>query len=281
MEIKPGQYNTLRVVKKVDFGIYLDGGEMGEILMPAKWVPDGTAPDDLLEVFIYFDSEDRPIATTLKPKAVVGEFTFLEVMDVTNIGAFLDWGLDKDVLVPFKEQKAKMEQGKKYLVYLYLDPRTKRIVASARIEKYLDVEPADYVQGQEVNLIIWIRSEMGYKAIVDQKHLGLLYKNEIFSEIHTGEKLKGYISQVRPDGKIDLSLQKQGFENQVDELSERILRLLKEEEGFLPVMDKTPPEQIYQMFNMSKKNFKKALGNLMKRKIISIGENGISLLQSG
>ena len=277
MEIKPGQYNTLRVVKKVDFGIYLDGGEMGEILMPAKWVPDGTVPDDLLEVFIYFDSEDRPIATTLKPKAVVGEFTFLEVMDVTNIGAFLDWGLDKDVLVPFKEQKAKMEQGKKYLVYLYVDPRTKRIVGSAKIEKFLDVEPADYIEGQEVDLVIWIRSELGHKAIIDQKHLGLLYENEVFRVLHTGEKLKGYISQIRPDGKIDLKLQKRGYENQIDDLSSMIIKKLEANNRFLPLTDKTPPDQIYDTLQISKKNFKKSVGNLLKRKLITMDEKGISL----
>ncbi len=278
MEIKIGQYNTMRVVKTLDFGIYLDGGEMGEILMPTKWVPKGTEPEDEVEVFIYFDSEDRPIATTIKPKAMVGEFAWMKAKAVDRIGAFLDWGLDKDLLVPFNEQNAKMEEGRSYLVYVYVDPRSKRIAASARLEKYLDIEPADYTAGQEVDLIIWTRSDMGYKAIINQKHQGLLYANEIFQDLRPGQKLKGYISQIRPDGKIDLKLQKSGYENVIDDFSKKILQTLQENEGFLPLTDKSSPDDIYQTLQMSKKNFKKAVGSLYKQRLISINEMGLGLV---
>ncbi|TVQ13423.1 MAG: GntR family transcriptional regulator [Bacteroidetes bacterium] len=278
MEIKIGQYNTMRVVKTLDFGIYLDGGEMGEILMPTKWVPEGTEPEDEVEVFIYFDSEDRPIATTTKPKAQVGEFAWMKVKAVDRIGAFLDWGLDKDLLVPFKEQNAKMEEGRSYLVYLYVDTRSNRIAASARLEKYLDIEPVDYIPGQEVDLIIWTRTDIGYKAIINQKHQGLLYTNEIFQDIRPGQKLKGYISQLRPDGKIDIKLQQSGYENVIDDFSKKLIVTLKANEGFLPLTDKSSPEDIYQTLQMSKKNFKKAVGSLYKQRIIAINEMGIGLV---
>jgi len=276
MEIKIGQHNTLRVVKILDFGVYLDGGEMGEILMPTKWVPKDTKVDDKLEVFIYFDSEDRPIATTLKPKAMVGEFALMKVKAVNRIGAFLDWGLDKDLLVPFKEQNAKMEEGRSYLVYLYVDPRSKRIAASAKLEKFLDIEPASYETGQEVDLIIWTRSDLGYKAIINQKHSGLLYSNEIFHEVFPGQQMKGYISEIRPDGKIDLKLQKSGY-GHIDQFTSKLLEVLKNNDGFLPLTDKSAPEEIYKVLQMSKKNFKKSAGNLYRQKIISINDNGISL----
>jgi len=279
MEIQPGKYNTLRVVKQLDFGIYLDGGEMGEILMPTKWIPAGTQPEDMIEAFIYFDSSDRPIATTTRPKATVGEFAWLKVKVVDRIGAFLDWGLDKDLLVPFKEQNARMEEGRSYLVYLYVDLRSNRIAASARLEKYLDIEPAKYEKGEEVDLIIWTRSEMGYKAIVDGKHLGLLYFNELFQDIKPGQKVKGYIGQVRPDGKIDLKLQKSGYENVVDDFSAIILDVIKEHDGFLPLTDKSDADEIYKKLKMSKKNFKKAIGALYKQRLILLGEMGISLVK--
>jgi uncharacterized protein len=277
MQIQPGKYNTLRVVKELDFGIYLDGGEMGEILMPTKWVPKGTQPEDMIEAFIYFDSEDRPIATTISPKAIVGEFAFLKAKAVTQVGAFLDWGLDKDLLVPFKEQNLRMEEGRAYMVYLYLDPRSKRIAASARIEKFLDIEPAEYTAGEEVDLLIWSKTPVGFKAIINQKHQGLLYDNQIFQDIRPGQKIKGFIAALRPDGKIDLRLQRSGYENVIDEFSQRILQELKQNDGFLPLSDKSDPERIYKVLQMSKKNFKKAVGTLYKQKMILLGDEGISL----
>jgi uncharacterized protein len=278
MQIQPGKYNTLRVVKELDFGIYLDGGEMGEILMPSKWVPEGTQPGDMLEVFIYFDSEDRPIATTIQPKAIVGEFAWLKAKAVTQVGAFLDWGLDKDLLVPFKEQNLRMEEGRAYMVYLYVDLHSKRIAASARIEKFLDSEPAEYSEAEEVELLIWSKTPVGFKAIINQKHQGLLYDNQIFQDIRPGQKIKGYVAAIRPDGKIDLRLQKTGYENVIDDFSRRILQQLKENQGFLPLTDKSDPDEIYKLLQMSKKNYKKAVGTLYKQKLILISNNGISLL---
>lgn len=276
--IQPGKLNTLRVVKILDFGVYFDGGEMGEILMPTKWVPENTKVDDELDVFIYFDSEDRPIATTLKPKAMVGEFAWMKVKAVNRIGAFLDWGLDKDLLVPFKEQNAKMEEGRFYLVYLYVDPRSKRIAASAKLEKYLDIDPIDYEPDQEVDLLIWTKSDMGHKAIINQKHSGLLYFNEIFHDVMPGQMIKGYISRIRPDGKIDLKLQKTGYEN-IDQFSEILLQALEKSQGIIPLTDKSDPEEIYRLLGMSKKNFKKSVGLLYKRRWIRIDESGIYLMK--
>jgi uncharacterized protein len=275
--MEAGKLNTLRVVKILDFGIYLDAGEDGEILMPTKWVPKGTAVDDMVEAFIYFDSEDRLIATTLTPKAMVGEFGYMMVKQVNNIGAFLDWGLDKDLFVPFKEQNAKMVEGKYYLVYLYIDMLSKRITASARLEKFLDIEPAVYTEGEEVDLIIWTRSDLGYNAIINQKHIGMLYENEIFKEISTGMRMKGYIKQIRLDGKIDLFLEKPGYEK-IDSLSAKILEELDANDGFLEYNDKSPADDIYRAFQMSKKNFKKSLGTLYKQKLILFENDGIRKL---
>ncbi len=272
--MEAGKLNTLRVVKILDFGIYLDGGESGEILMPTKWVPEGTEVDDMLEVFIYFDSEDRLIATTLSPKAMVDEFAYMQVKQVNNIGAFLDWGLDKDLFVPFKEQNAKMIEGQSYLVFLYIDSPSKRITASARLEHFLDMEPAEYKTGEEVDLIIWTRSDLGYNAIVNQKHLGMLYENQIFKEISTGMRMKGYIKQVRPDNKIDLILEKPGYDK-IDNLSAGILNILESHNGFIAINDKSPAEEIYDVFQMSKKSFKKSIGALYKQKIIAIEDKGI------
>jgi uncharacterized protein len=276
--VQPGKTNSLRVVKILDFGIYLDGGELGEILMPKKWVPNETQAEDTINAFIYFDSEDRPIATTMKPKAEVGEFAYLKVKDTTPIGAFLDWGLDKDILVPFKEQNAKMETGRSYLVYLYIDPRSKRIVASAKLEKFLDVEPVNFDQGQQVDLLIWTPTELGYKAIINQKHLGMLYKNEIFQDVYTGQQVKGYIKNVRPDGKIDLVIEKPGYEK-IDELASHVLKIINAHGGYVEYTDKSPAEEIYSVFQMSKKNFKKSIGALYKNKIIALEDNGIRVVE--
>lgn len=272
--MKAGRVNTLRVVKILDFGIYLDAGDDGEILMPTKWVPEGTNVDDEIDAFVYFDSEDRLIATTLKPKAMVGGLAYLIVKDVNNFGAFLDWGLDKDLFVPFKEQNAKMIVGQSYLVFLYIDPRSDRITASARLESFLDKEPANYLPGEDVDLIIWTRSDLGYNAIINSKHTGMLYENEIFRNISTGMTTKGYIKQVRPDGKIDLILDKPGYEK-IDEMASKILEVLKSNDCYLAINDKSPAEEIYNILQMSKKNFKKSIGALYRQKLISIEKNGI------
>jgi len=275
-----GLFNELEVVKTVDFGIYLDGGPHGEILLPKRYVPENCQPGDLVDVFIYLDSEDRLVATTEKPLVQVGEFAFLKVVSITPVGAFLDWGLLKDLLVPFREQQVKMEEGRSYLVYVYLDAESQRIVATSKLDKCLDNIPIDYEAGEEVDLIIAGKTDLGYKAIIDNSHWGILYHNELFQPVKTGDKLRGYIRNIRSDEKIDLSLQKPGYEK-IDGISQGILNRLEAEGGFLPYNDKSAPQTISAIFNISKKNFKKAVGSLYKQHLISIEEEGIRLLKTG
>ncbi len=271
-----GKLNTLRVVKEVDFGMYLDGGEHGEILLPKRYVPENAKPEDILEVFIYLDSEDRIIATTETPHIMLGEFACLKVVAVTSMGAFLDWGLMKDLFVPFREQKLKMEEGRWYIVTVYLDPETKRLVASAKIEKFLDNLPPDYEAGQEVDLLIAGETDLGFNAIINNRHLGVIYKNEIFQPLRKGERIKGFIKKIREDEKIDLLLQKAGYAK-VDDISMKIVDVLKKHNGFLPVTDKSDPDTIYELFGVSKKTYKKAIGALFKFRLIDIEDKGIRL----
>ncbi|HBF89478.1 MAG TPA: GntR family transcriptional regulator [Bacteroidales bacterium] len=275
MEI--GKYNKLRVVKEVDFGIYLDGGSYGEILMPKRYVPKDCKPDDEIEVFIYLDSEDRFIATSEKPYGIVGEFALLKVASINRVGAFLNWGLPKDLLVPFKEQKAKMEEDKSYVVYIYVDTVTQRIAASSNLDKFLDNTPPEYEENQEVDLLISNPTEIGYKVIINNLHWGMLYKNEVFQKLRRGQKIKGFIKKVREDEKIDVCLQKPGFEK-IDTLTDTILQKLNEYGGFIIVNDKSSSEEIYELFGTSKKTFKKSVGALYKKRLISIEEKGIRLV---
>ncbi len=272
-----GKINHLEVVKEVDFGIYLDGGDLGEILMPKRYVPEGTMPGDNLDAFIYLDSEDRLVATTEKPLAMVEEFALLEVVSVTPVGAFLNWGLPKDLFVPFREQRQPMEEGKKYLVYVYVDTNTKRIAASSKIEQYLDNIPIDYDIDEEVDLIIVNETDLGYNAIIDYSHFGILYKNEVFQPLNPGDRVQGYIKKIRTDGKIDLRLEKIGYEK-ISSFVDRIIAELQKNKGFLPLTDKSSPEEIYQTFKISKKNFKAAIGALYKKRFVALEENGIRLL---
>ncbi|HCY39857.1 MAG TPA: GntR family transcriptional regulator [Prolixibacteraceae bacterium] len=274
-----GKINHLYVVKEVDFGIYLDGGDLGEILMPKRYVPEGTQPEDMIDAFIYLDSEDRLVATTEKPLAMVEEFALLEVVSVTQVGAFLNWGLPKDLFVPFREQRQPMEEGKKYLVYVYLDTNSKRIAASSKIENYLDNIPVDYDEGEDVDLIIVNETDLGYNAIIDNSHFGILYKNEVFQPLNPGDRIPGFIKKIRTDGKIDLSLVKAGYEK-ISEFADKIVAELQKHKGFLPFTDKSSPEDIYKTFKFSKKNFKTAIGALYKKRIITLEENGIRLLVS-
>lgn len=271
-----GKLNQLEVVKEVDFGIYLDGGNLGEILMPKRFVPEGTMPGDFIEAFIYLDSEDRLLATTEKPLAMVDDFALLEVVSVAPVGAFLNWGLPKDLFVPFREQRKPMEVGEKYLVYVYLDEDSKRIAASSKIEQFLDNIPLDYDENEEVDLIIVNETDLGYNAIIDNSHLGVLFKNEVFQTLHPGDRMTGYIKKIRSDGKIDLRLDKIGYEK-IGGFADEILRKLQQNNGFLPLTDKSSPEEIYQTFGISKKNFKAAIGALYKRRIITLEENGIRI----
>jgi predicted RNA-binding protein (virulence factor B family) len=272
-----GKINHLEVVKEVDFGIYLDGGDLGEILMPKRYVPEGTMPGDMLETFIYLDSEDRLVATTEKPFAMVEEFALLEVVSVTPVGAFLNWGLPKDLFVPFREQRQAMEEGKKYLVYVYVDTNTKRIAASSKIEHYLDNIPVDYDVDEEVDLIIVNETDLGYNAIIDNCHLGVIFKNEVFQPLNPGDRIPGFIKKIRTDGKIDLCLQKAGYEK-ISAFVDKIIGELQKNNGFLPLSDKSSPEEIYEAFKISKKNFKAAIGALYKHRMIELEENGIRLV---
>lgn len=273
-----GQTYELEVVKAVEFGFYLDADNLGEILLPVKFAPADLVEGDLIEVFLYLDSEDRPVATTQQPKAKVGEFAYLKVVDTTKVGAFLDWGLEKDILVPFSEQHLPMQQGHSYLVYLFISDVDGRITASSKIDKFLDDErPHDFKPGQAVDLIIANTTELGYKAIINHSHWGVLYKNDVFQRLSFGQYKKGFIKYIRPDGKIDLSLQ--GGQETRDKYAKIILIHLNKHDGFAPVHDKSSPELISDLFGMSKGAFKKAIGGLYKQRIISIEKDGIRLLK--
>jgi predicted RNA-binding protein (virulence factor B family) len=273
---EPGKMNTLMVVKKVDIGVYLDGENLGRILLPQRVVPPNCVVGGMVEVFIHYDQEDRLIATTRRPLALPGTFAYLKVVKLSSLGAMLDWGLTNLLLAPTREQKQMMEEGKSYLVRVILDDQKKRIIASSRLDQFLDQLPVDYEAGQEVELLIGPHTDLGYKAIVNDAHWGVLYENEVFQALKKGDRLPGYIKKVREDRKIDLCLQKPGYEK-VDDLAERILGQLKEHGGFMPVNDKTAPELIYRWFGVSKKSYKKAIGALYKKKIIVIEGEGIRL----
>lgn len=277
--VEIGKYNTLKIVKDLDFGVYLDGSDGLEILLPARYVPKNVKPGDEVEVFIYHDNEGRLIATTAKPLATVGEFKFMEVKSVNNTGAFLEWGLMKDLLVPFKEQKMPMREGKWYLVYVHQDHITKRIVASARIDKYLDNVIPDYTFNQEVDLLVADETEIGYKVIINNLHWGLLYRNEVFRRLEKGEELKGYIKEVREDEKIDVSLTPMGYQK-VDGIAGTVLESLKAQGGFIAVHDKSEPDVIYSLFRCSKKAFKQAIGALYKQHLIALENDGIRLVDN-
>ena len=274
--IEIGKYNVLTVVKIVDFGVYLDVGERGEILMPKEYVPANCSPDDEVKVFIYFDSEDRIVATTEVPTIMVGVFAYLKVVATSSVGAFLDWGLRTVLLVPFREQREPMVVGKSYLVYAYVDKASDRIVASAKIEKYLDQVFPDYQENQEVDILIARPSDLGYNVIVNHTHWGLIYNNEIFRPVRIGERTKGYVKRVREDEKIDVALQPAGYEK-IGGLAGMILEKLKDYEGVLDLSDKSKPEDIYNVFGCSKKNYKKALGTLLKQGIIEVGDIEVRL----
>ena len=279
MNIELGKFNQLEVVKEVDFGLYLDGGEEGEILLPTRYVPEGCQVGDMLNVFLYLDIDERLIATTLTPLVQVGQFACLEVAWVNQFGAFLNWGLMKDLFVPFSEQKMKMLVGRKYVIHAHLDDESYRIVASAKVERYLSKDIPDYAPGTEVDILIWQKTDLGFKAIIDNKHSGLLYENEIFCTLETGMQMRAFVKQVREDGKVDLILQKPGFEK-IDDFSKTLLDYIKEHGGRIHLNDKSPAEDIYDTFGVSKKTFKKGVGDLYKKRLISLQENGITLAES-
>ncbi|MDX5372843.1 MAG: S1-like domain-containing RNA-binding protein [Pseudomonadaceae bacterium] len=274
-----GRYNSLQVAKLADFGLFLDGGADGEILLPKRYIPKDQPCEvgDWLNVFLYLDSEDRLIATTEKPKVQVGGFASLKVVDINRIGLFLDWGLPKDLLMPHSEEKRPLQVGDYCVVHVYLDPRTRRITATARLDRYLDKTPPRYQVGQEVDLLVVEQTDLGFKAIIDGQHWGLIHKNEVFKFLRGGSREKGYIKELRADGKISLSLQPVGQQAR-DQLSEQILTALRDAGGSLALSDKSPPEAISKAFGVSKGNFKKAIGGLFKQGLVRILEDRIELV---
>ncbi len=277
--VEIGKINNLQVVKSLDHGIYLDGEELGEILMPSRYVPDNCEVGDSLEVFIYLDSADLLLATTETPYVMVGECAYLKVVDVNQAGAFMDWGLPKDLLVPYGEQISPLKIGQSYTVLAYLDENTNRIAATQKLDSYLSEEAQYFKPGQAVDLLIFGKTELGYKAVINNTHIGLIYKNEVFQTLTHGEKLKGFVKTIREDRKIDLCLQLPGKDAR-DDLNIRILNHLKKNDGESTLTDKSSPEDIYQCFAVSKKNYKKAIGALYKKRLIRIEEDKITLLSS-
>ncbi|KPJ97510.1 MAG: GntR family transcriptional regulator [Desulfobacterales bacterium SG8_35] len=271
-----GKINKLRVTRLRDYGAHLDGGASGDILLPKRHVPKNCRPGDEIEVFVYAEGPNRLRATTRKPYATVGQFAPLRVAANTPSGSFLEWGLQKDLLVPKKEQHTGMEEGRSYVVFVFLDEKTNRITASAKLDKFFSQQPPDYAEGEEVDLLIYDKTDMGYKAVVNNAHGGMIYKNEVFQALHIGRQVKGYIKKIRADGKIDLSLQPSGYKK-VDAVSRSILKTIKEHGGSIAVTDNSPPEDIYSLFGVSKKTFKKAIGALYKKRLISLNTDGIKL----
>lgn len=264
-----GEYNTLKVNRFTDNGAYLIDENLEEVLLPNKYVREGLEAGESIDVFVYTDSQDRNVATTLKPMAKIGEFACLRVKDVSQYGAFLDWGLEKDLFVPFSEQEHKLRKGQWATVYLYLDSITKRVAASARIHLFLSKEIADLSEGQEVNILIADTTINGIKVIIDQKYQGLVYENETFQELIKGSHTTGYIKKLREDGKIDISLRKGGMHD-LEEGAQKIMEYLNANEGLLPLHDKSSPEEIQEVLQMSKKNFKRSVGILYKQRLVSL-----------
>jgi len=271
-----GRFNSLRVIRHSDIGVVLAADRYGEVLLPKRYVPPSVEVDDKLDVFLYNDSEDRIVATTQTPKAQVGECAYLKAISRNRVGVFMDWGLPKDLLVPFSEQQKPMQKGYSYTVYLFVDEATDRIAASTRLEDHLSDDASGFEPGQAVDLLIYGRSDLGFKAVVDGTHLGQLYDNETFRRLHFGERVPGYIKQVRDDGKIDLTLQLPSRLER-DRLGDAILARLRAHGGESSLTDKSPPDAIYEAFGVSKANYKKALGRLYRERRIEITKDKISL----
>lgn len=276
MEI--GRYNTLELLRITSVGAFLGDEQGNDVLLPTKWIPEGAVVGDRLEVFVYTDSEDRPIATTLTPHAVVNEFGFMRVNQVNDVGAFMDWGIEKDLFVPYREQRMKMQEGRSYVVYLYFDISTGRVAASNRIARFIDNENLTVREGDEVSLLVYERTDLGYKVIVNHLHTGVVYADEVIRPLNVGEKHTGYIRKVREDNKLDISLQPIGYAA-VEPNSQHILDRLKANKGFLPYTDRTDPDIIRQQLGMSKKVFKKAVGLLYRERRIVIGLDGIRVAE--
>ena len=282
--IQIGKYNALTILRDTKIGLFLGNPEQDpegqhDILLPNKYVPNEFEIGEQLDVFVYLDHEQRPVATTLEPYVTLNEFALLRVNYTNQVGAFMDWGMEKDILVPFKEQARPMEKGKRYLVYLYMDEKTNRLVASSKTNQFLNNEVLFVEKGEEVDLIVSHITEIGINVIINEKHKGLLYKDEVYDDgIRTGDRMVGYIKNIRPDNKIDVALQIQGYHN-IEPNAEKILDELRANRGFLRLNDNSHPEDIKTVLKMSKKTFKKAVGALYKDKMIEIRDEGIYLVQ--
>lgn len=275
--IEIGKYNTLTIARDTQVGLYLTDGK-DDILLPNKYVPNEFEIGDEFIVFVYLDHEERPVATTLEPYIYLNEFALLRVSYTNKFGAFLNMGLEKDLFVPFREQARPMEEGKRYLVYMYLDDKTNRLVGTSKINKFLNNEELTVEEGEEVDLIISHITDMGINVIINEQHKGLMYKDQVYEDLRTGDRMKGYIKLIRPDNKIDVSLNKQGFEA-VEPNAEKVLDELRASRGFLRLNDSSHPEDIKTVLKMSKKSFKKAIGTLYKQKLIDIKEDGIYIIK--
>lgn len=271
-----GVYHTLKIDRETKVGLFLVN-ETDDVLLPNKYVPNDFTIGDDITVFVYLDHEERPVATTIKPLITLNSFAVLKVNYINKFGAFLNWGMEKDLFVPFKEQARPMEKDKRYIVTMYLDKQTGRLAASSKINQFLDKEPLDVEVGQEVDLMVSHITEIGINVIINGKFRGLAYQNEVFETVSPGYKTKGYIKTIRPDGKIDVSFQKQGFEA-IDDSSQQVLEALKQNDGVLRLNDNSHPEEIKSVLKMSKKTFKKAIGSLYKQKLIDINNEGIQLV---
>ena len=272
-----GQKNLLKAAWKVDFGMYLEGDEEGKILLPTRYVPEDLEVGDEIEVFVYLDNEERRVATTLEPKAMVGDFAYLEVAWVNEFGAFLDWGLMKDLFCPFREQKKRMGTGRSYIVHVHLDEESYRIMASAKVEKWLENDTSPLSVGDKVSALIWQKTDLGFKAIIENKYGALLYDSQVFKDIHTGDRVDAYITRIRPDGKIDIALQPSGRQH-TEVFAEQLLHYLQYRGGRCRLGDKSSAEEIKEQFGVSKKTYKRAIGDLYKRRLITINDDGIELV---
>jgi len=272
-----GKYNYLTIQRLTSVGMFLSDVEGEEVLLPNQYLTDDMKIDDTIKVFVYLDSEDRPVATTETPKIIRNEFAYLEVTDVTEYGAFMDWGLIKDLFVPFREQSTPMQVGEWHVVFLYLDQKSSRLLASTKVDRYLENDRLLVKEGDEVDLLIFRKTDLGFNAVVNQYHNGLIYANEVFRELKVGDSLKGYVKKIRDENKLDISLQKTGFEI-VEPIGQQILDEIKKQNGFLELSDRSTPEEINKRLQISKKIFKKAIGGLYKQGLIKITDDGLYLV---
>lgn len=275
--IKIGEYNTLKVIKEKAMGVFLDDGDIG-ILLPKRFVPRGTRPGDELKVFLYHDSDNRLIATTQEPKGILGDIVKLKVVSTTAHGAFLDWGLMKDLFVPKSQQISFMRPGGVYTVKIYLDEQTGRLAATEKIDQFLSNEVLTVKEKEVVDLFVLRSSDLGWVVIINNKHTGLLHFNEVYRDIKIGDRFTGFIKTILPGNKIDVAAGKPGY-TRVEDESDKLIRLLKENNGYLPYHDKSSPEEIYSFFAMSKKTFKMATGTLYKQRKIELTQSGIKLVE--